>query len=126
MEKLKNENKITFWWDRRINGGSEWEQDIENAIKNSKIFMPFVTPNIKKLFESHSDKYVFKEWIKAHQIYKEKKELNELYGVKCDFIVPILIDENCGVKPFEMFSNLFLSHKDIYDRLKESVLNILS
>lgn len=127
LEKLKDENKITYWWDRRINGGSEWEQDIENAIKNSKIFMPFVTPNIKKQFESCStSKYVFQEWLKAIKIDQMNKETNKMFGIKRDFIVPILIDENCGVKPFEKFSNLFLSHEDIYDRLKESVLNILS
>ena len=75
---LSNEG-YTVWIDnRKLNGGDDYEREIEKAIADSSVFIPILTPHIARdLASGKLDHYYNKEWSIAAQ-YSRMKGLHIL------------------------------------------------
>ena len=80
---------INVWLDEeKLEGGSEYEQRIKNAINSCKVFMPILSSQVKSDLESNNmeERWYSKEWEWAQQRYEDETKIVTVYEVTDAFI----------------------------------------
>jgi len=121
LAPLKNEGIIEEWYDRKIYPGDDWQQEIENNLKDADIILLFISA----------------DFLASSNCQKEKEMALDLMKSKGTRVIPIILS-NCAWKddkdlsqlqalptdgkPVKSFKNREDAWVDVYKGLK-SVLN---
>ena len=80
---------INVWLDEeKLEGGSEYEQRIKNAINSCKVFMPILSSQVKSDLESNNmeERWYSKEWEWAQQRYEDETKISGKLNFKTIFV----------------------------------------
>ncbi len=84
IKAISGINNLQYWYDKeKLFSGDNYEIDITENIKNADIFIPLISENSI----SQPDKYVLREWERAHVFNIVKADKNNKY------LMPIVIDK---------------------------------
>ena len=84
---------INVWIDEeKLEGGAEYEQRIQNAINNCKVFMPILSSQVRSdlVSQDMSSRWYMKEWGWAQQRYDEETSINGQPHIKT---IPVVIGD---------------------------------
>ena len=109
------ERRFKVWLDEKnLEGGAEYDKDIEQAINNCKLFLPILSSQVKSDLENHRKRYYKDtEWRIAQSRFTESRNL----GANSMKVIPIVTG---GYKASEAY------HQQTEDCIRKSTVFELS